>query len=76
MLITEVQSEQIRILQAHGQLTPPRLSHILDHDADALRWVGDTWRSSATEQDDVEVRQVAAEALALVLRGRPSDPEV
>lgn len=31
--ITDVQSEQLRLLQAHGLLTTPRMSHILDYDA-------------------------------------------
>jgi hypothetical protein len=48
--------------------------HILDHDPGALRWVPDTWLSSETEEDYIVVRQVAAEALALVVRSRISDP--
>ena len=69
-----MQSDQIRILRAHGQLTTPRMLHILDHDPGALRWVPDTWLSSETEEDNIVVRQVAAEALALVVRSRISDP--
>ena len=63
MLITGVQSEQLRILQAHGQLTTARMSHILDHRADALGWVADNWHGSQTPEADLQVRQLAAEAL-------------
>lgn len=76
MLITWVQSEQIRILQAHAQLTTPRLSQILDHEADALASVADNWQSSRTPEDNAKVRQVAAEALALVRSSRLLDPGV
>ena len=75
MLVTHVQSEQIRILHAHGHLTTPRLSHILDHQADALQWVSDNWQSSRTPQDNNEVRQLAAEALAFVTSDRLLDPD-
>ena len=64
MLITGVQSEQLRILQAHGELTTPRVSQILDHRADALQWVADNWRGSKTSEANLDVRQIAAEALA------------
>ena len=70
MPVTSVQSEQIRILQAHGHLTTPRISHILDYQADALQWVADNWQASRTPQDDIAVRQVAAEALALATSSR------
>jgi hypothetical protein len=73
--VTSVQSEQIRILQAHGHLTTPRISHILDHQADALLWVADNWQASRTPQDNFEVRQVAAEALALVTSSPRPDPD-
>jgi hypothetical protein len=63
MLITGVQSEQLRILQAHGQLTTARMSHILDHRADALEWVADNWHGSQTPEAGLEVRQLATEAL-------------
>ena len=76
MLITEVQSEQIRILHAHGQLTTPRLLQILDQDTDALLWMRDSWESSRTEEDNIEVRRVAAEAIAFLVSSRRSDPEV
>ena len=66
MLITRVQSEQLRILQAHGQLTTARMSHILDHRADALGWVADHWQESESPEADLQVRQVAAQALALI----------
>ena len=66
MLITGVQSEQLRILQAHGQLTTARMSHILGHRADALEWVADNWQGAQTPQDDLEVRQVAFQALTFI----------
>jgi hypothetical protein len=75
VLLTSVQSEQIRILQAHGHLTTPRIAHILDHRAAALKWVADNWQSSRTPQDNLEVQQVAAEALALVISSRRLDPD-
>jgi len=73
--VTSVQSEQIRILQAHGHLTTPRISHILDFDADAVKWVADNWQASRTPQDNIEVRQVAAEALAFMASSGLVDPD-
>ena len=75
VLVTTVQSEQIRILQAHGHLTTPRISHVLEYQADALKWVADNWQSSRTPQDNFEVQQVAAEALAFVTSSRLLDPD-
>ncbi len=72
--LTEVQSEQLRLLQAHGLLTTPRMSHILDYDAESLRWVADNWQVSTTAEANAEVRQVAGEAHALVLGSRFLDP--
>ncbi len=72
--ITDVQSEQLRLLQAHGLLTTPRMSHILDYDAESLRWVADHWQVSTTAEANAEVRQVAAEAHALMLGSRLLDP--
>ena len=66
MLITGVQSEQLRILQAHGQLTTARMSHILDHRAAALEWVAYNWQGSQTPEADMEVRQVAVQALTFI----------
>ncbi len=74
MPLTEVQSEQLRLLQAHGLLTTPRMSHILDYDAESLRWVADNWQVSTTAEANAEVRQVAGEAHALVLGSRFLDP--
>ena len=74
-MLSAVQSEQIRILQAHGMLTTPRISQILGHRADVLRWVAEHWDGSATGADDREVQQVAAEALALVDGTRPLDED-
>jgi hypothetical protein len=74
--ITEVQSEQLRILQAHGLLTTARMSHILDHDAQSLRWVADNWEASSSPEANAEVRQVAGEAHALAVGGRLPDPGV
>jgi len=75
VLVTSVQSEQIRILQAHGHLTTPRISHILDHQADALQWAAGNWQASRTPHDNIEVRQVAAAALAFVTSSRLLDPD-
>jgi hypothetical protein len=74
--ITEVQSEQLRLLQAHGLLTTPRMSHILDYDAESLRWVADNWQASSTPQANAEVRQMAGEAHALLVASRLLDPGV
>ena len=74
--ITDVQSEQLRLLQAHGLLTAPRMSHILDHDAESLRWVGDNWQASSTPEANAEVRQVAGEAHTLAVGSRLLDPGV
>ena len=74
--ITDVQSEQLRLLQAHGLLTAPRMSHILDSDAESLRWVADNWQLSSTPEANVAVRQVAGEAHALAVRSRLPDPGV
>jgi hypothetical protein len=74
--IADVQSEQLRLLQAHGLLTTPRMSHILDYDAESLRWVADNWQGSSTPEANAEVRQVAGEALALVVGSRLLDPDV
>lgn len=74
--ITEVQSEQLRLLQAHGLLTTPRLSHILDYDAESLRWVADNWQVSSTPEANAEVRQVAGDAHALAVGSRLTDPGV
>lgn len=72
--ITEVQSEQLRLLQAHGLLTTPRMSHILEYDAESLRWVADNWQVSSVPEANAEVRQVAGEAHALVVGSRLLDP--
>ena len=55
--ITDVQSEQLRLLQAHGLLTTPRMAHILDYDAESLRWVADHWQVSTTAEANAEVRR-------------------
>ncbi len=75
VLVTSVQSEQVRLLQAYGHLTTLRISHILDYRADALKWVTENWQSSRTSQDNDEVRQVAAQALASGSSSRLLDPE-
>jgi hypothetical protein len=67
--VTPVQSEQLRILQAHGLLTAARMSQILDHDAAQLQWVAGSWSASSTEEANGEVRQIAVEAHTLVRRG-------
>ena len=69
MLITGVQAEQLRILQAHGQLTTARMSHILDHRADALEWVAENWQGALTAKAELEVRQVAFQALTFITNG-------
>ena len=74
--IADVQSEQLRLLQAHGLLTAPRMSHILDYDAESLRWVADNWQVSSTPEANAEVRQVAVEAQALAVGSRLPDPGV
>ena len=74
--ITDVQSEQLRLLHAHGLLSTPRMSHILDYDAESLRWVADNWQASSTPQANAEVRQVAGEAHALLVASRLLDPGV
>jgi hypothetical protein len=74
--ITDVQSEQLRLLQAHGLLTTPRMSHILDYDAESLRSVADNWQVSSTPEANAEVRQVAGEAHALAIGSRLPDPGV
>ena len=74
--ITDVQSEQLRLLQAHGLLTTARMAHILDHDAESLRWVADNWQVSSTPDANAQVRQVAAEAHALAVGSRLPDPGV
>ena len=76
MPITEVQFEQLRLLQAHGLLSTPRMSHILDYDAQSLRWVADNWQLSSTPEANAEVRQVAGEAHALAVGSRLPDPGV
>jgi len=72
--ITDVQSEQLRLLQAHGLLTTPRMSHILDYDPESLRWVADNWQVSSTPEANAEVRQVAGDAHAVVVGSRLPDP--
>ena len=74
--ITDVQSEQLRLLHAHGLLTTARMSHILDYDAQSLRWVADNWQLSSTPEANAEVRQVAGEAHALAVGSRLPDPGV
>jgi hypothetical protein len=74
--ITDVQSEQLRLLQAHGLLTAPRMSHILDYDTESLQWVADNWQVSSTPEANAEVRQVAGEAHALAVGSRLPDPGV
>ena len=74
MPLTEVQSEQLRILQAHGLLTIPRMAHILEHDAAALQWAADNWHVSSSPQANAEVRQVAREARSLVINSHQLDP--
>ena len=74
--ITEVQFEQLRLLQAHGLLSTPRMSHILDYDAESLRWVADNWQISGTPEANTEVRQVALESHALAVSSRLPDPGV
>ena len=74
--ITDVQSEQLRILQAHGLLTTTRMSQILDHDAESLRWVADNWQASSTPEANAQVRQLAGEAHALAVGSRLPDPGV
>ncbi len=74
--ITDVQSQQLRLPQAHGLLTTARMSHILDYDAESLRWVVDTWQISSTPEANEEVRQVAGEAHALAVVSRLADPGV
>lgn len=74
--ITDVQSEQLRLLQAHGLLTAARMSHILDRDAESLRWVAESWQASSTPQANAEVREVAGEAHALAVGSRLPDPGV
>ena len=76
MPISDVQSEQLRLLQAHGLLTTPRMSHILDYDAESLRWVADNWQISGTPEANTEVRQVALESHALAVSSRLPDPGV
>ena len=68
--VTPVQSEQLRILQAHGLLTTARMAQILDHDAADLQWVAGNWSVSSTEEDNAEVRRIAVEAHAVVRGGR------
>jgi hypothetical protein len=75
VLVTSVQSEQIRILQAHGHLTTSRIARILEYQADALKWVADYWQSSRTPQDNLKVQQMAAEALAFVTSSHLVDPD-
>lgn len=65
--VTPVQSEQLRILQAHGLLTIARMSHILDHDSEALQWVADHWQLSSSPEANAQVRQVAMDAHTLVI---------
>ena len=74
--ISDVQSEQLRLLQAHGLLTAPRMSHILDYDTESLQWVADNWQVSSTPEANAEVRQVAGEAHALAVGSRLPDPGV
>jgi hypothetical protein len=52
------------------------MSHILDHDAQSLRWVAENWQVSSTPEANAEVRQVASEAHALVVASRLLDPGV
>ena len=75
MPLTGVQAEQLRILQAHGHLTIPRISHILAYNAEALGWVARNWQSSSTPQDNIEVRHVASEALASLNISNQLDPD-
>lgn len=74
--ITDVQSEQLRLLQAHGLLTIPRMAHILDYDAESLRWVADNWQVSSTPEANAQVRQVAGEAHARAVGSHLPDPGV
>jgi len=74
--ISDVQSEQLRLLQAHGLLTTPRMSHILDYDAESLRWVADNWQVSSTPEANAEVRHVAGEAHALAIGSHLPDQGV
>jgi len=74
--LTDVQSEQLRLLQAYGLLTTARMSHILDDDAESLRWVSDNWQASSTPEANAEVRQVAAEAHALAVGSSLPDPGI
>ena len=71
--VTPVQSEQLRILQAHGLLTIARMAQILDHDSAALQWVADNWSVSSSPEANEEVRQLAVEAHARVLDSRLPD---
>ncbi len=52
------------------------MAHILDYDAESLRWVADNWQVSSTPQANAQVRQVAAEAHALAVGSRLPDPGV
>lgn len=72
--ITDVQSEQLRLLQAHGLLSVPRMSHILEHDAESLRWVAENWQISSNAGANAEVRRVAGEAQALAAGRNHLDP--
>ena len=74
--LTDVQCEQLRLLQAHGLLTAPRMSHILEYDAESLRWVAENWQLSSTPEANVAVRQVAGEAHALALGSSLPEPGV
>ena len=74
--ITDVQSEQLRLLQAHGLLTAPRMSHILDYDTESLQWVADNWQVSSTPEANAEVRHVAGEAHALAIGSHLPDQGV
>ena len=67
MLVSGVQSEQIRILQAYGRLTTPRILQILEYRADALGWARDNWQGSTGPEGNLEVQQTAAEAHDLVV---------
>jgi len=62
--------------QVYCDMTGGGWTQILDQDTDALRWMRDSWESSRTEEDNIEVRRVAAEAIAFLVSSRRSDPEV
>jgi len=52
------------------------MSHILDYDAESLRWVADNWQVSSTPEANAEVRHVAGEAHALAIGSHLPDQGV